>query len=148
MNLAATIFLLAGGPGSGCRGSNCGRKVFSKLDKNWAKEVKLGRVKHKKVPINSLRGFPPFGFARDTPQYLKEVSEQTVKRRSNEMLSGKNFAPPVVWPRGGRHHVLDGIHRIAAFRKAFPNEKFIHTLVVQEKAKKAIRNDMRRRGYD
>lgn len=28
MNLASTIFLLAGGMGSGCRGPNCGRKVL------------------------------------------------------------------------------------------------------------------------
>lgn len=31
MNLEATLSILAGGPGSGCRGSNCGRKARALL---------------------------------------------------------------------------------------------------------------------
>jgi hypothetical protein len=31
MNLEATVLVYAGGPGSGCRGSNCGRKKYKEI---------------------------------------------------------------------------------------------------------------------
>jgi hypothetical protein len=142
MDLSCSIEFYAGGPGSGCNpaAGKCGRdKVFTQGPTgDWAKDYRAGNIEHRMVPVNSLRGFPKVGGEWMTRQGLQEVNPKTVTRRANEMTKGKKFSPPVVLQRGDRHHVLDGMHRAAAFRKAFPGEKNIHVLVVTDKGRSKI----------
>jgi hypothetical protein len=50
MNLADTISLYAGGPGSGCRGPNCGRKKVDPVgNKGTVKLIKEGASGHVKM---------------------------------------------------------------------------------------------------
>jgi hypothetical protein len=142
VNLEATISVLSYGTSDGVkkawdtrgRGRIDPDRVFRKLPAGHREYLQKGWAKLRRVPISSLRGLPSY-YGYHSPQPLRDVKVHTVEHRANQMTAGKGFAPAVLWPSGDRHHVQDGMHRIAAFRKAFPEATHVRALVLTDKGK-------------
>lgn len=120
MNLASTIRLLAGGPGSGCKGSNCGRPIGGSVRWKTGYVSKFLKSKFIDVHVDDIRRNPTNG----------RLNAEIVGKYAEQMRSGKTIVAPQGYAIGnGKYELNDGHHRFAAAKKI--GEKIVKLQVVR-----------------
>lgn len=114
MNLAVTISLFGGGPGSGCHGPNCGRPGGS--DVNFVDDIPS--YYKKEAPPEFFRYtdtvFDTLDLSNVEVQH-QDLVTQSVRKWQRAISRGKKVPALVVAPNPkGGYFLLDGNHRAVA----------------------------------
>lgn len=82
MNLVATLSLLAGGPGSGCQGPNCGRPITSKGYKGMVRKLeRIGvHIKRGTSPWDVVKTYDAWFRGAKVRERIKREAQRGVKR--------------------------------------------------------------------
>jgi hypothetical protein len=74
----------------------------------------------RRIPLTKINADPAI------QQRVNGTSEEVVAEYAQAMRDGVTFPPPIVFSDGGvDHHLADGFHRVAAYRRAHPDKQEI-----------------------
>lgn len=125
MNLKTAMAMYAGGTGSGCRGSNCGRPSSGKGSVKGVPEFDVSKYKpHKQAPIHGVNDRYDYPVMLVRLKDLKDVpngktagwdkdSLKAVKMYKGQILKNK-YEPIFVVNEKDGLYVSDGTHRAVA----------------------------------
>jgi hypothetical protein len=116
MNLLATISIYAGGPGSGCHGTNCGRPISAKTYRWMRKQLKESGIKipRNASPWDVVKTFDAHNKAKAlrnaTKLITKTLTQKHKSRLAKAMQKGKfgkkiGTTTPGIVKKAGKEHI-------------------------------------------